>query len=531
MSVHTSPKNSFLSSARTRPQTAVTSPRRPQLQLSIPNDDQDQQQLINKYTATTSLTPKSLMKLQERKVNVGVRSENVSCNLRVTKEQAEIDAPDDYFEKEVQINQDEYEQFKKNFHRIVFDAFGNYIYTKPGPIDQEFKLQVSSALNTHKHTSSSLKKKLQIKTQSFQPKKTIDNLLKSTSEMAKMNPRRRAILEIKQKAENSLYQMINNLAKEKVLSESKAQLEQVTQQMLIYIDKFTRENQELVDQLEMAKGKIFELQSSNESLNFKNIQLLKEIKHSKQQLDELKRSTVEIEKFIPQFNIMTKRFENFQAEKFIDKYDYFENQNLVLTKRVSDLELDNIQLEKQILHLQKDLEIKQQINKHQYDMNFHSSTNKQDIPDQDHEQYKDMYLTLFKKILEIYSDWTNKTKALLPDKMDGGPRANLVEPLEMLQNMEKMITISSNEKLQSYLRKIIVSANQLQRKYLTENVNEKFDPDKIYERIIKLVDNLKAQISNLQCQVQSQKQTQNCQTQVQTQRSKSFLHEKEQIQS
>jgi len=41
-------------------------------------------------------------------------------------------------------------------------------------------------------------------------------------------------------------------------------------------------------------------------------------------------------------------------------------------------------------------------------------------------------LTLFKKILEIYSDWTNKTKALLPDKMDGGPRANLVEPLEML---------------------------------------------------------------------------------------------------
>lgn len=29
---------------------------------------------------------------------------NSSCNLRVTKEQAEMDPPDDYFEKEVQIN-------------------------------------------------------------------------------------------------------------------------------------------------------------------------------------------------------------------------------------------------------------------------------------------------------------------------------------------------------------------------------------------------------------------------------------------
>ncbi|CAD8078696.1 unnamed protein product [Paramecium sonneborni] len=530
MSVHTSPKNSFLSSSRTRPQTAVTSPRRLQLQLSTQNEDQDQQQQINKYTATTSLTPKSLMKLQERKVNVGHRSENASCNLRVTKEQAEIDPPDDYFEKEVLINQDEYQQFKKNFHRIVFDAFGNYIYTKPGPIDEEFRLQVSSALNKHKHTSNSLKKKLQIKTQSFQPKKTIENIVKSTSEIAKMNPRRKAILDIKQKAENSLYSMINNLAKEKVLNESKFQLEQVTQQMLTYIDKFSRENQELADQLEMAKGKIFELQSSNESLNFKNIQLLKEIKRSKQQLDELKRSTVEIEKFIPQFNIMTKRFYNFQAEKFIDKYDYFENQNLLLTKRVSDLELDYIQLEKQNFNLQKDLEIKQQTRNPQYDINYNTSNYKQDSPDQDYEQYKEMYLNLFKKILQIYSDWASKSKALLPEKMDGGPRANLVEPLEMLENMEKMITISTNEKLQSYLRKIIVSANQLQRKYLTENVNEKFDPEKIYERIIKLVDNLKAQISNLQSQVQSSKQSQNCLTQVQTQRSKSYLHEKEQIQ-
>lgn len=57
----------------------------------------------------------------------------------------------------------------------------------------------------------------------------------------------------------------------------------------------------------------------------------------------------------------------------------------------------------------------------------------------------------------------------------------------MLEMLEKNIIISTDIKLQSYLRKIIVSANMLQRKYLPEHVNEKFDPDKIYERILKLI--------------------------------------------
>lgn len=59
--------------------------------------------------------------------------------------------------------------------------------------------------------------------------------------------------------------------------------------------------------------------------------------------------------------------------------------------------------------------------------------------------------------------------------------------------MDKMIQISTPEKMQEYLRKIIVSANMLQRKYLPEHVNEKFDPDKIYERILKLVNKLNSE--------------------------------------
>lgn len=40
----------------------------------------------------------------------------------------------------------------------------------------------------------------------------------------------------------------------------------------------------------------------------------------------------------------------------------------------------------------------------------------------------------------------------------------------------------------AYLRKIIVSANLLQRKFLPDCVNEKFDPDRIYDRVIKLLE-------------------------------------------
>lgn len=80
-----------------------------------------------------------------------------------------------------------------------------------------------------------------LKTQSFQPRKIVDNLVKSSQEIAQMNPRRKTILDVKQKAESTLNLMIANMAKEKVLNESKAHLHQVTQEMLNEVDKFIRE--------------------------------------------------------------------------------------------------------------------------------------------------------------------------------------------------------------------------------------------------------------------------------------------------
>lgn len=57
-----------------------------------------------------------------------------------------------------------------------------------------------------------------------------------------MNPRRKQILDVKQRAEATLTLMIANMAKEKVLLESKSHLQSVTLEMLNEVDKFIREN-------------------------------------------------------------------------------------------------------------------------------------------------------------------------------------------------------------------------------------------------------------------------------------------------
>jgi len=63
-------------------------------------------------------------------------------------------------------------------------------------------------------------------------------------------------------------------------------------------------------------------------------------------LDDIKRGSVDLERFIPQYRIISKKFPEFSAEKFVDRYEYFENCSLELTKKVGDLEEDRRGLEK-----------------------------------------------------------------------------------------------------------------------------------------------------------------------------------------
>ena len=59
--------------------------------------------------------PYSLLKNPQSRKDKNV-SQSVSNNFRLRGELAEVEAPEDYFIKEVKINKDEYERFKNNFH-------------------------------------------------------------------------------------------------------------------------------------------------------------------------------------------------------------------------------------------------------------------------------------------------------------------------------------------------------------------------------------------------------------------------------
>lgn len=55
-----------------------------------------------------------------------------SNNMRVTNSLAEY-AFEDLMDKEMKISEAEYLEFKKKYHRMVFDKKGNYLYTKLEP--------------------------------------------------------------------------------------------------------------------------------------------------------------------------------------------------------------------------------------------------------------------------------------------------------------------------------------------------------------------------------------------------------------
>lgn len=68
----------------------------------------------------------------------------------------------------------------------------------------------------------------------------------------------------------------------------------------------------------------------------------------------MKRGSTDLEKFIPHYKILIKKFPDFSADKLIDKYEYLENTCLDMTKKISDLEEEKRILEKSITQEKKD---------------------------------------------------------------------------------------------------------------------------------------------------------------------------------
>ena len=228
----------------------------------------------------------------------------------------------------------------------------------------------------------------------------------------------------------------------------------------------------------------------NDKLIRRNQILTQNVKELSSKNEKLLQDIQKLESFKKSYNFFTEKFPNYSIEKFIDKFNYLENSCMIFSKRICDLEDDNriIDQEKGIFVKKieeinykmdlKEMEKERVINKYQKE---NESTEKLM---KDNEKFKDSYLELFRKILNIFSKWTEQIKIFYDPKNPIPPQANLQDPIEMLDILDKIINISTAERLQMYLRKIIVISNILQRKFFLEHVHEKFDPDKIFQRII-----------------------------------------------
>ncbi|KAL4463912.1 hypothetical protein ABPG74_005849 [Tetrahymena malaccensis] len=531
-------------SISTRPQTALAGGGQ---SLLFPVNQQ-QKMLREKYPNVTSLSPKSMMKLKVQDDQKSYFSELLSSplqnqlrnqkspqaisqlvqsansqltsslkkgapnNIRVNNELAEY-AFEDLIEKEVKISQEEYEEFKRKYHRMVFDKKGNYLYTKlePKSLEQQRTIQ---EIYQSKNTSAKLKKDLNERQKNFQPEKIIGNLVKSSQEQATMHPRRKAIQEIKDRAIKSLNEMLNQTVKQKIIEGALTEIQKASTEMNSEVEKLVRENEVLRRDLEKLKDNIVELQTQNENQNWKNSCLVKDIGQINIDFDKLKKNSCELEGFIPQYKLLNSKFPDLDAKQLIFKYEKLENLCLELTKKIAELEDQKHAIDeekqqiKQIFDRQADDLMLKDINREKQMKMYLEKLKEKEIEIKDAEEYKQNYMLLYKKIQKIFIDWNSQIKVYpLEKKDDNGPKANIKDPMEILDIMEKEIKISTPDKLQEYLRKIIVSANLLQRKYLPEYVNEKFDPDKIYERILKLVNKLNAENFKLKAQIKQLKRT------------------------
>lgn len=238
-------------------------------------------------------------------------------------------------------------------------------------------------------------------------------------------------------------------------------------------------------------------------LQQQNQNVLKNQKEMKCKFDNLYNQYNELKKFEPAYNKLKENFQENSVDKLIDKLKYLEEVNMNLVKKQSDFE-DLIRIleqnkKKEIEDLQnklidfKNLNIKNEKNVESLRLQLQN----QNTDFISFDNYKKEYTILFNKLIETFTELTKTNNLFFDPKDNFEPKAYLNDPIEVLDLIQKMGNLSTDKKLHDYVRKIIVHANVLQRKFFPENVNEKFDPDKIYERITQFINQLKGEILKL----------------------------------
>lgn len=264
-------------------------------------------------------------------------------------------------------------------------------------------------------------------------------------------------------------------------------------------------SQSLQTECDNLHKQYLEKQWENENLSRKNQTLLHQITEIQHINEILKERFKKYSAFEASIDHISRKFPDTSIEKLIDKLEYLEESGLNFTQKISELEDDKIIIERDKQKMMEEYERKIfELNKKFGDKEKNNLSllerleEKNDLINETN-KHKENYLFLFKNVTSLFNEWNKSIKIYFntDSKYLEEPQAQLEDPIEIISILKKMVVISTPQGLQKYLRKIIVSANKLQSRFFVEHKNDKFDPDKIYERILRKFDQFLAENERL----------------------------------
>ena len=233
-------------------------------------------------------------------------------------------------------------------------------------------------------------------------------------------------------------------------------------------------------------------------LKRKNVLIVEQLQNLQMKYEQQLNMNSELEQFQKGMKMLNEKYPQFTLEKLMNRYAILEETSLDLSRKISELEDDLKKIEndriKQINEFQDKIMTFADVEKKREKelQEFQIRLNNQKFDKEEAQNYKEKYFIIFKRIAALFNSWNNKIRVYYTVKEDLPESENVIleDPLHVLDVLDKMVRISTPENLQQYLRKIIISANKLQRNHFKQFVNERFDPEKLYERIDKKMEGL-----------------------------------------
>jgi len=395
----------------------------------------------------------------------------------------------------------EYEEYKKNFHRLVLDSEKNLLYMKPSTM----KVGKSEYIGDEEMTTERLLISLEGKYKSLNPEKVVSQLLKETSKPQKplyQIKGKKHVEEVKNQAKCVLDSQIKAMKYEKIVNETKVQIDKMSLASMEALEKVSVENDALKSELSLLRGKVEDLEAENGILLRKTQLLDKQIMEMREAEQQVKKNYQNLESLKPIYLSLKEHFPHDDIHSILGKYKKLEDNLLRYNDRIQELEEDKTVLNDEKKQVQNEVRNKdglikeEELKRNKLVDIYRSELESRSLELSQADYFKDNYLKVCRKILEVYLEW-NKDLEIFNGKNKLGLKPELKDPIEILSVMSKMIKISTSKDLQNYLKRIIVSANLLLRRYFPENVNDRFDPDRIYEKIHKYIDNLHHKLEKL----------------------------------